>query len=285
MPVLTVVGNCQAESTRRLLMSTGEFESERIKPVHEIEPEDLGWFTELLARTDVLVTQPIRDDYRGVPVGTSQMLAHLPRGARHVVVPVMRFDGLMPYQAIIRNPENTSENPPVVPYHDLRILAAAARGLDNPANPEPSPEALRRAAAMSVEQISIREHAHGSVVISDYLATSPVWHTVNHPDNASLAVLATRVLRELGISADPLLPDYEMLGQLDAPINAPSAAALGVAVTGRDEWRDRSTGRIDAFEIASAQLEYYRRRPGVVEHGLVRHAERIANLGLLEARP
>nr|WP_284522716.1 WcbI family polysaccharide biosynthesis putative acetyltransferase [Corynebacterium aquatimens] len=198
----------------------------------------------------------------------------------------MRFDGLMPYHAIIRNPQDTSENPPVVPYHDLRILAAAARGLDAPVRPEASDEALRRAAAMSVEQISIRERAHGSVVVSDYLATAPLWHTINHPDNATLAVLATRVLRALGIDADPALPDYEMLGQLDAPVDMAAAEALGVAdrpgLTARDAWRDRSSGLIDASEIAHAQLEYYRARPHVVEHGLVRHAERIANLGLLE---
>lgn len=281
MPTLTVVGNCQAESTRRLLMSTGAFESERIKPVHEIEPADLGWFTDLLARTDVLVTQPIRNNYRGVPVGTAQMLPHLPRGAKHVVVPVLRFDGLMPYQAIIRNPADTSENPPVVPYHDLRILAAAARGLDAPVQARPEAEALVRAAAMSVAQIRTREQAHGTVAISDFLETHPVWHTVNHPDNATLGVLAQRILDALGIDAHPQLPDYEMLGQLDAPVDAEAAAALGVKVAGRGEWRDRTSGPIDAAAIASAQLEHYRARPGLVEHGLARHAERLANLGLM----
>lgn len=281
MPTLTVVGNCQAESTRRLLMSTGVFESERIKPVHEIEPGDLGWFTDLLARTDVLVTQPIRDNYRGVPVGTAQMLPHLPRGAKHVVVPVLRFDGLMPYQAIIRNPADTSENPPVVPYHDLRILAAAARGLDAPVQAHPQAGALVRAAAMSVEQIRTREHAHGTVAISDFLETNPVWHTVNHPDNATLGVLAQRILDALGIAAHPQLPDYEMLGQLDAPVDPEAAAALGVEVPGRGQWRDRTTGPIDAGAIASTHLEHYRARPGLVEHGLVRHAERLANLGLM----
>ena len=281
-PTLTVVGNCQAESTRRLLMSTGEFSSERITPVHELTASDIGWFTELIGRTDVLVTQPIRDDYRGVPVGTSQLRALLKRGARHVSVPVLRFDGLMPYHAIIRNPADTSENPPVVPYHDLRILAAAAKGLDQPVDPSPSPEALRRAAAMSVEQMRLRERTHGAVVVSDYLETNPVWHTLNHPDNATLAHMATQILNALDITAEVTLPDYEMLGGLDAPIDAAAADALGVTVEGRGTWRIRETGDIDQGEIVREQLEYYRQRPGVVEHGLVRHAERIKNLGLME---
>lgn len=274
MPLLVVVGNCQAESTRKLLMSTGHFTGERIAPVHELDAADMGWFLDLVARADVLVTQPIRDNYRGLPVGTRQLRT----SARRVVVPVLRFDGLMPYQAIIRDPVYPSLNPPVVPYHDLRTLAAAA-GYAGAASP--SPDALRRAAAISVEQMRVRERAHGAVVVSDYLETTPVWHTVNHPDNATLAFMASRVLEELGLSDEPVAPDYEMLGGLDAPIDAAAADALSVSVAGREEWRERDAGVIDADEIRAAQLEFYRERPALVAHGLQRHAERIANLGLL----
>lgn len=278
MSLLVVVGNCQAESTRKLLMSTGHFSGERIAPVHELEAPDMEWFLDLVARADVLVTQPIRDGYRGLPVGTGQLRALLRRGARHVVVPVLRFDGLMPYQAIIRDPDEPSLNPPVVPYHDLRTLCLAAGAAPAPA---PSRDALRRAASMSVEQIRVRERAHGTVVVSDYLERSPVWHTVNHPDNATLTAMAARVLQALGLPGEPVPPDYEMLGGLDAPVDPAAAAALGVDVAGRGEWRDRKAGPIDAAEIAAAQLEFYRQRPALVAHGLARHAERIANLGLL----
>ena len=283
-PRLTVVGNCQAESTRKLLMSTGQFTSERITPVHELTAADLSWFTDLLGRTDVLVTQPIRDDYRGLPVGTSQLVRALPRSARHVVVPVLRFDGLMPYQAIIRNPLDTSENPPVVPYHDLRTLVAAARGAEHPSTVAPSAEALRRAAEMSIAHMRARERAYSTVVVSDFLETMPLWHTVNHPDNATLAHLARQVLAALQVPGDPVLPEYEMLGQLDAPVDPAAARALGRAddpsLQARQLWRDRTTGVIDGAEIARAHLEYYSARPELVRHGLARHAERITNLGL-----
>lgn len=280
MATLTVVGNCQAESTRRLLMSTGAFESERIKPVHELERDDMDWFTDLLSRTDVLVTQPIRDDYRGLPVGTRQMREHLPRTARHITVPVLRFDGLMPYHAIIRNPASMSENPPVVPYHDLRILTAVARGHAEPTKTQPSDDALRRAAAMSIEQTRIRERAYDTVVVSDYLETTPVWHTINHPDNATLAHMAQQILGELGSDKQPQMPDYEMLGGLQAPVDMQSASALGVEVH-RDEWTDRTLGVIDQRLITEGHVDYYRSRPDVVAHGLKRHAERIENLGLM----
>lgn len=283
MPFLTVVGNCQAESLRRLISSAGDLDSTRIPPVHELEPDDMEWFTAMLARTDILVTQPIRVDYRGLPVGTSQTLAQLPRGARHAIVPVLRYDGLMPYQAIIRDPADSSLNPPVVPYHDLRILAAAARGLDGPATHRPPAAAYVRAAAMSVEQIRSREQRHGSVVISDYLETAPVWHTVNHPNNETLAVVAARAREALGLGGDVVLPDYEMLGELDAPVDAHAASALGVTVSERISWSRRGGEEIAAEEIVSAQLDHYRARPALVQHGLERHADRLANLELLES--
>ncbi|MDY5784723.1 WcbI family polysaccharide biosynthesis putative acetyltransferase [Corynebacterium sp.] len=281
MATLTVVGNCQAESTRRLLMTTGLFESERITPVHELTRDDMGWFSDLISRTDVLITQPIRANYRGLPVGSAQLRELLPATARHVLVPVLRFDGLMPYQAIIRDPADPSLNPPVVPYHDLRILTAVAQNVDAPVESHPSPAALRRAAAMSVEQMRIRERHHGTVVVSDHLETHPVWHTVNHPDNATLAELARAVLAELGVTGEVTLPDYEMLGELDAPIDTAAADALGVHISGRDQWRKRREGTINQDEIAQSQMEFYRRRPALVRHGLERHAERIANLGLM----
>jgi len=281
MPFLTVVGNCQAESLRRLISSAGDLESTRIAPVHELEPEDMEWFADMLARTDILVTQPIRDDYRGLPVGTSQTLAQLPRGARHVIVPVLRYDGLMPYQAIIRDPEDSSLDPPVIPYHDLRILAAAARGLDEPVSHRPAAEAYRRTADMSVEQLRSREQRHGSVLVSDYLETAPVWHTVNHPDNATLAVVASRAREALGLGGDIELPDYEMLGELDAPIDSHAASALGADAPDRTSWTRRGAGEIPWDEIVAAQLAHFRARPALVQHGLERHAERIEALELL----
>ncbi|MCX2162507.1 WcbI family polysaccharide biosynthesis putative acetyltransferase [Corynebacterium auriscanis] len=302
MPTLTVIGNCQAESLRKLLMSTGHFESHRIPPVHELTTTDMPWFGELLKRSDVVVAQPIRDDYRGLPVGTAQAFATAPPHAQQVVVPVLRFDGLMPYQAIIRDPDDSSLNPPVVPYHDLRILVAAAASsgesvaagaanvLGRAVTPaglrrNVTPAALRRAAAMSVQQIRNREKRHNTVVISNFLETNPVWHTVNHPNNETLCVLARGVLRTLGLPTESITaPDYEMLGELDAPIEPESVDALGVdptAVAGRESWKTRNGGVLDEEQIVREQLEFYRQRPRLVAHGLQRHADRIENLGLL----
>ena len=80
-PLLVVVGNCQAESYR-LLLDAGDLRTQRIPALHELTPADVPPLLELLSRTDFLVSQPTVDDYRGLPVGTRQLHAVLPLGAR-----------------------------------------------------------------------------------------------------------------------------------------------------------------------------------------------------------
>lgn len=279
-PFITVLGNCQAESLRILLSSSGLVDSFRIPPVHEFTPEDVDLLRGILARTDVLVTQPIREDYRDLPLGTAQLTELLPAGAHTVSYPVLRWDGLMPYHAVVRDPADPSRNPPVVPYHDLRILVAASRGLDRPLEACPSEESLRAAAELSVDQLRTRERHHGTVVVSDLLKTAPAWHTINHPANSTLAAMAQRVLDEIvpgGTVSPPT--DREMLGGLSAPVDPLAARALGVDVKGREHWHTGGAP-IDPDLLVSRQLAFYRRHPRLVEAGLRRHAERIALLGL-----
>lgn len=287
LPLTVVVGNCQAESLRLLLASTGTVRSFRLPPVHEWSPQELPLVRAALQRADVLLSQPIRDDYRGLPVGTRQLAALLPSDAVVYQFPVLRFDGLMPYQAIIRSPREPGLNPPVVPYHDLRILAAADRGLANRVDVAPGPVVLRQLAAMSVSQLARREARHGAIALSDYLATAPVWHTINHPDNATLVELTRRVIARLqgdritGQTArvDVSAPaDRELLGGLRAPVTAAAAAALGVAgaAVGRGNWLPR----LDERQLVQRQLAFYRGHPEIITAGMNRHAERLALLEL-----
>ncbi|MDO5669998.1 MAG: WcbI family polysaccharide biosynthesis putative acetyltransferase [Corynebacterium sp.] len=275
LPFVMVMGNCQAESLRILLASSGAVDSFRIPPVHEFTAEDIALLRPVLARADVLITQPIRDNYRDLPLGTSQLAALLPAAARQILYPVLRWDGLMPFHAIIRDPDDPSRNPPVVPYHDLRLVAAAARGLNRPAQPV-DPD-FRAAAAASIAHLRAREQYHDTVRVSEHLQTYPVWHTINHPSNETLAFMAQRVLDEITPGSVHPPTDREMLGGLQAPIDTAAAQALGVDITGRDEW---SAAGVPIAGIAQAQLAFYRENPQVVEAGLHRHAERLNILGL-----
>lgn len=276
-PAVFVAGNCQAEATRILLESSGAVRSFRVPPVHEWTAEDLARAQELLRRTDVLVTQPIRDDYRGLACGTGQLAGWLPPTGRVIVYPVLRFDGLMPYQAIVRSPADPSLTPPMVPYHDLRVLAAADRGQAQPVQVRPSAATLRTLAGMSVQQLRSRETAHGAVEVSGHVASWPVWHTINHPDNATLVDMARRIVARIdpaAVTAVAAPVEREMLGGLRAPVDERAAAALHVQVQGRRDWDPAQPGWV------AAHLDFYAAHPEVVAAGMARHAQRLALLGL-----
>ena len=274
-PLLFVHGNCQAESLRVLLSGEASpVRTVRVPPVHELTDEDLPHLDRILAEVDVLVSQPVRDGYRGLPLGTAEVLARAGRRPRSVVVPIVRWAALHPFQVIVRTP---SGDPPLVPYSDLRTLTLAA---GRPALSEtPSADAVRAVRALSVRELRAREERHGSLPVIDLLhaAGAAAAHTVNHPGNAVLAGVARRVLEAAGSPAEPADPGRTLLDSVHAPVLPEVLAALGLTGGTRDDWLVEGR-RIPDAAVREAQLRWYVEHPGVAEAGLDRHAEAAAAL-------
>lgn len=286
-PSVMVIGNCQADVYRDLLRSADGVAVTDVRPVYEMTADDIPALQADLARTDVLIVQPIRDDYRELPLGHRQMAAQLPSSATVVLVPVLRYAGLHPYQVLIRPPHDRSLVPPIAPYHDLRTIVAAATGNREVLEAAPDPEQAHASARESVEALRTREQAHGTLTASDLLENVPRWHTINHPDRHTLATVFDRILAQLPagmIDPPPRIGDREPLGATRAPVDPAVERALGLPETGlpgsglRDWLVDGTT--VPASEVVEAHLAWYAATPGVVEEGLRRHAARIAMLGL-----
>ncbi|RLV48575.1 hypothetical protein D9V37_14525 [Nocardioides mangrovicus] len=271
-PLVLTHGNCQAESLRVLLQGSAEPVSTiRVPPVHELEPADLPHLQRIVERIDVLVSQPVREGYRGLPLGTAELLARAARRPRLVTVPVVRWAALHPFQVIVRSPE--AGEPPVVPYHDLRTLSVAAGGGELP--DVPSPEAVRAVRDLSVRELTRRQDRHGALDVVDLLVHqgANAAHTVNHPGNGVLLGLAERVLAAVGLPQ--LLPDpgRTLLDAVHAPVLPAVLDALDLpSRAARTSWT--VAGRVVRDDdVRRAQLEWYRRWPGVAAAGLRRHAE------------
>lgn len=272
-PVGLVHGNCQAEALR-VLLGPGFV---RIPPVHELTAADLPHLHGLLARCSTLVSQPVRDGYRALPLGTAELAARLPGSARVVRVPVIRYTGLHPYAAIVRHPDDMARVPPVVPYHDLRTLAAAAGR--PPAGP-PSAEVVRRIARLSVAELARRER-DTDLGVSDLLRGmgAAAAHTLNHPGNPVLIALARRVQEALGLPVDAGDPGRALLGGIRAPLSAEVVDALGLDAAPRPQWTVDGAP-VDDDTVRTAQLAWYATHPQWVTAGLTRHGPRMDLLGL-----
>lgn len=278
-PLAFVLGTCQSEALRLLLDSApaATLRTVRVPPVYELEEDELPHLRRLLALADVLFLQPVRDDYRGMPLGTSQLQPWLQPGARLVLLPLLVYEGMHPFQVTVRHP--SAGDPPVVPYHDLRTIVEAHTGT----RPEPTEDldAYREMSARSVAELRRREQAGGLVVMSDCYdrPTLDSWSTINHPGNALLVELARRAQGELGIPVGVRAPDRVLLDAVHTPVEPVVARALGIAGEPRRDWL--LDGQVVPDErVREEQLRWYTRFPGFVQEGLSRYADRLTLLGL-----
>ncbi|MBL0749480.1 WcbI family polysaccharide biosynthesis putative acetyltransferase [Nocardioides baculatus] len=284
-PLLVVVGNCQAESYR-LLLDAGDVRTQRIPALHELTPADVPPLLELLARTDLLVSQPTVDDYRGLPVGTRQLHAVLPPGARTALVPSLRYSGLHPFHLLVHPPGLDRPDPPLVPYHDVRTVLAADERRGRTAR-EPvrlTTEAVRAVAAASVAELARREELHGTVVVSDLFErpTADAMRTINHPGNAVLVPATARLRTALGLEPRPPGVDRPLLASIHAPLLPEVVAAHGLDAAPTHDWTiDGRT--VTSEEVAATHREWYARRPEMLDAALERAAPVVEEVRAAEA--
>jgi hypothetical protein len=277
-PVALVHGNCQAEALRVALAPSTAERMVRVPPAHELTADDIEPLRALLARTTLLVSQPVRDDYRDLPIGTRQLARLLPRAGRVLRVPIVRYLGLHPYAAIVRHAADRAAVPPVVPYHDLRTVAVAA------GRPKAAPAdaaALRAVGVASVAELARREHAGCDVKVSDLLEGLGVdaVHTLNHPGNRVVVALACRVHVALGGTGEVADPGRTLLGEVVAPLEPAVLAARGLTAAPREHWILRGQ-TVTEETVRAAHLAWYADHPEWVAAALTTHADRIALLGL-----
>lgn len=281
-PLLVVWGNCQAEAVRILLAGSPTLQAQtvRVPPVFELTSADVEFVHRLAGRASVLLSQPVKDDYRDLPLGTGQFAALMPAGSTVVRWPVIRCAAYHPFQAIVRDPRDESRDPPVVPYHDLRTLASVHHGRDLHAV-DVSAQACRTVGEASIAELRRRESTQCDVGISDvYNRPEPAdMFTINHPGNRVLIELAHRLQSALHRPADAVDPGRALLGEVRAPMPTPAMTALGLPGPATTNWRVRGED-IPAVEIQRIQGQWYRDNPWVVAAAFARHRETLKTLGL-----
>ncbi|AZH83719.1 peptide ABC transporter ATPase [Plantibacter sp. PA-3-X8] len=245
-----VLGNCQAESLRTV-MDAPDRRFVRVPAVHEMTPEDAERLHEVVGAAHTVVSQPVRDDYHDLPLGTRQVAAST--SGRVLTVTPVRFGGLHPFQAAVRVP-GVEENPPIVAYHDVRTLAAAA-GL--PVASALQPDAVRAIGRASVEELRRREAAT-DVPVSDLFESVTADHarTVNHPGNAIWLPLGARVLDVLGAPGGVTDPGRPLLNAVRAPIAPEVVDAWSLTDEPRDHWILEGV-EVDDAEVRAAHTDWY----------------------------
>ncbi|MDO3636163.1 WcbI family polysaccharide biosynthesis putative acetyltransferase [Mycolicibacterium arseniciresistens] len=288
-PLWLIMGNCQAEALRLVLDAVPDrpYRTVRTPPVHELAATDLPHLEALLARTSVLACQPIRPDYRDLPIGTGQLAARIPRSATVVRWPVIRYAGLYPFQVIVRHPADRSVVPPAVPYHDLRTIVGARDGRtpQAPWDVDVSAAQIVAAAEASRAELARREQRDTDVGVSDVLMRfgADAAHTINHPGNSVLVELGRRILASQGVAAPVPAPPRTLLRSVHAPLEARVLEALRIDAAPRACWTTE-LGPLSPQDVHATQMRWYADNPDYIELALQRHAATAELLGLTGRR-
>lgn len=285
-----VWGNCQAESIRRMIVPVGADHGVafvRLPPVFEMTVEQVRGLHALLPVAGVLVTQPVKDEYRVPGCGSQQLTALLGSAARVVTVPATYYEGLFPWQVHAHDGTGTRVDAPLVDYHDLRLLDAAARGwgvqqaLDRVEQHRPPERAIRDVAARSRDELRRRNSPLDVDTTDAVLAggAGAMW-TVDHPSNSVLAALGRAVLSALDWPGEPTVPEYEMLGGVRTPVPTSVLEALGLS-TGSVRRGWSLDGRPTAWEqVAVAAMGLYADEPEIARSAVAHHSTRLRALGV-----
>ncbi|WP_375501376.1 WcbI family polysaccharide biosynthesis putative acetyltransferase [uncultured Jatrophihabitans sp.] len=268
-----VWGNCQAAPLGDLLrapLARAGLDVVDLPPVYLLTRDEVSDVHALMPDVALLVSQPIRDEYRVPGCATSTLAGLLPPDGRLVTVPLVYYSGALPYQVTANGADGLRVNAPLTDYHDLRLLQAADRGetaTDVLAGwPRAAPDdALRAHAAASLAELHRRERTC-DVVVSDLVTAPDALFTLNHPNNAVLGETARRVLGAFG--GDPAsvaVPLREYLGGIRAPVEVGAPWLIAGEPVPWDV-------------VITEHLAWYRTRPDVVRDGLDRNARRLADL-------
>ena len=173
-----------------------------------------------------------------------------------------------------------------VPRYNLYPAAELDGGPRAPEEPAPvrlplAAERIRQLAEASLDRLRERERAHGTLPVADRIAelAVPAFHTINHPANEVLALLASAVRADLGADPSVAVPARTLLGDVLAPLEPQVLAALEVTGPSRADWTVNGDEVSDAL-VRSAHLDWYRANPVAVWAGVERHRRLLADLGL-----
>lgn len=256
---VVVHGNCQAEAIR-VLLDGALAATVRVPPVHELTADDLSHLERTYRAARTLIAQPVRDGYRGLPIGTAQVHALLPADAALVTFPVLRWTALHPYHLLARSADVS--DPPLVPYYDVRTIARAA-GLPQPRF---TVRGIRQVATRSRAELAVRQARSRTIRADDIFAAAGAGatNTINHPGNSVLMGVARRILHRLGASEQVADPGRELLRSVYAPMEAETLDALALASTPRTHWIVGGEP-VDDEEVAQTHLSWLRSQPHALE--------------------
>lgn len=273
---LYIHSNCQGAALAKLMAET-QPDSVQIKyrEVFSIDIQtEFEQFKSDVAEADVIISQPVADNYRDVEwLSTDWLRRNRSPNSRLIIVPAIYHRGQIPQCFPLKDFYEGR-----LAYHDAHAIDYFLEGKDVNAFLSDTqrsdffpPDFVRSEAFLTTRELLRRESAAGcDVLVSDIIAaystTDQPLFAVNHPSRAVLATLGNRVLDILGVEWRIPVAGAEVLDQIVIAPYLSAAIALDHEGTGlrldeirsQNMWESRSEhfGHVfDAYRtIGAAKL-------------------------------
>lgn len=237
-----LVGNCQVEHIASFMQQAVVDKSVEItaaKPVYLIEQEEVAELHNQISQCDLLICQPIGDEYRSnIGLGTKFLISLLPEKSKSLVIPNLYYDASFPTfgyfkdssgEAIRASDPMWSQNLPWGDYHDFLLFTAVNKGLSSYefielVNKSPiwDIESIRDTSIANMRDRDIVCGIKGVEIFEQLRADMKLaesFHSYNHPSNELLVILASTIMRNAKIDAvDIKILEQEILLNPKLPI-------------------------------------------------------------------
>jgi hypothetical protein len=199
------------------------------KPVHLLSQDDLPNLNQMLPEVDLLIHQPVSDNYKGIPQLSSRYLrSQLKPSSQALSFSVAYFSGYNPEMVSPKVKGVTLSKP--FNYHDINLMRLYLEGksitealklirAEDFYSPTQAEQLLSQT-FMNLEKRELALDIRLSPFIRRYFRQMRLFYTFNHPSSAVLSYIANCALEalELGNDSLDLFSQAEVLDRSYFPI-------------------------------------------------------------------
>ena len=244
---MAIIGNCQAEALSNFLFSNNIFnkiyEYIQVKPIYLMNENELNYFyTYTLLELDLIIIQPINDDFNGnIKYSTKSILNNIKQDCISILFPSLYFDFYHPYLCYL-NGDNCKIQEPI-DYHD-KILIKLYLAYKESSNEEIiekymsifnneifiNNSMIYDNLTLSLLNIDERENNFKDYIVNntkciycyDFIKNNYqenlLFYSVNHPSKYLLSYLSDEILKYLNIPSEEYPNNLDPFNNLIIPI-------------------------------------------------------------------
>jgi Polysaccharide biosynthesis enzyme WcbI len=278
---LLVYGNCQAGCIAAFMSRTPTFSEAFDIPtllgIHQMTEADLVTLYEHAGEADVLLSQEVGTNYRGVGFSSTHLASILRPSAQVLYYPSLYFAAYFPNLLYLRDPTNGAMfTGPGGDYHDRDILdsyiskrtvSETSRYLQDESRYDR--DSVRKSFEEGYVEMRRRER-HIDVKTSDYIADNfadrRLFHVFNHPANEVMFEVCSQVANLFGIpfSAEHLKNIDQWLSGASFPIPPAVHRALGLRFPYDSRFNASGIWNVEMENALEMFFAYYDQTPDAV---------------------